>query len=233
MKANVRVRRKRYRVVLRKYRCSLALLSPKNGINILSLTHVHTTALDKARARTIRLDRPPGEKGNGSHAADDAAGTITLHLVLGKTAGVAASSALSVVLLALGAHHKPVGASAGVTRRTSRPDERSMRIESGVSVRTNTSETRVDSGAKDKVASGTALRQTYLRDLTRSVAAAPVEQAMKVIVDVDMVGMTLDGAGFQCAVVCRARSRRKLYTNVCGLDTLAAAEGARSLIRGQ
>jgi hypothetical protein len=69
-----------------------------------------------------------------------------------------------------------------------------MRIESGVSVRTNTSETRVDSGAKDKVASGTALRQTYLRDLTRSVAAAPVEQAMKVIVDVDMVGMTLDGA---------------------------------------
>lgn len=86
--------------------------------------------------------------------------------------------------------------------------------------------------AKDKVASGTALRQTYLRDLTRSVAAAPVEQAMKVIVDVDMVGMTLDGAGFQCAVVCRARSRRKLYTNVCGLDTLAAAEGARSLIRG-
>ena len=87
--------------------------------------------------------------------------------------------------------------------------------------------------AKDKVASGTALRQTYLRDLTRSVAAAPVEQAMKVIVDVDMVGMTLDGAGFQCAVVCRARSSRKLYTNVCGLDTLAAAEGARSLIRGQ
>mmetsp|Transcript_15376 Transcript_15376/g.64850 ORF Transcript_15376/g.64850 Transcript_15376/m.64850 type:complete len:91 (+) Transcript_15376:1658-1930(+) len=33
-----------------------------------------------------------------------------------------------------------------------------------------------------------------LRDLTRSVAAALVEQAMKVIVDVDMVGMTLDGA---------------------------------------
>ena len=83
--------------------------------------------------------------------------------------------------------------------------------------------------AKDKVASGTALRQTYLRDLTRSVAAAPVEQAMKVIVDVDMVGMTLDGAGFQCAVVCRARSSRKLYTNVCGLDTLAAAEDAESL----
>ena len=68
--------------------------------------------------------------------------------------------------------------------------------------------------AKDKVASGTALRQTNLRDLTRSVAAAPVEQAMKVIVDVDMVGMTLDGAGFQCAVVCRARSRRKLQTSV-------------------
>ena len=58
--------------------------------------------------------------------------------------------------------------------------------------------TRVKHGwtavAKDKVASGTALRQTYLRDLTRSVAAAPVEQAMKVIVDVDMVRMTLDGA---------------------------------------
>ena len=70
--------------------------------------------------------------------------------------------------------------------------------------------------------------ETNLRDLTRSVAAAPVEQAMKVIVDVDMVGMTLDGAGFQCAVVCRARSSRKLYTNVCGLDTLAAVEGARS-----
>ena len=68
--------------------------------------------------------------------------------------------------------------------------------------------------AKDKVASGTALRQTNLRDLTRSVAAAPVEQAMKVIVDVDMVGMTLDGAGFQCAVVCCARSRRKLQTSV-------------------
>lgn len=78
--------------------------------------------------------------------------------------------------------------------------------------------TRVKHGwtavAKDKVASGTALRQTNLRDLTRSVAAAPVEQAMKVIVDVDMVGMTLDGAGFQCAVVCRARSRRKLQTSV-------------------
>ena len=137
MKAIVRACAERYRVVLRKYRCSLALLSPKNGINILSLTHVHTTALDKARARTIRLDRPPGEKGNGSHAADDAAGTVTLHLVLGKTAGVAASSALSVVLLTLGAHHKPVGASSGITRRTSRPDEMSMRMESGVSERAN------------------------------------------------------------------------------------------------
>ncbi len=48
--------------------------------------------------------------------------------------------------------------------------------------------------AKDKMASGTASRETNLRDLTRSVAAALVEQAMKVIVDVDMVGMTLDGA---------------------------------------
>lgn len=36
--------------------------------------------------------------------------------------------------------------------------------------------------------------ETNLRDLTRSVAAAPVEQAMKVMVDVDMVRMTLDGA---------------------------------------
>ena len=64
--------------------------------------------------------------------------------------------------------------------------------------------------AKDKVASGTALRQTYLRDLTRSVAAAPVEQAMKVIVDVDMVGMTLDGADFS-ARLCVALDRAGSY----------------------
>ena len=48
--------------------------------------------------------------------------------------------------------------------------------------------------AKDKVASETAVLETNLRDLTRRVAAAPVKQAMKVIVDVGMVGMTLSGA---------------------------------------
>ena len=80
------------------------------------------------------------------------------------------------------------------------------------------------------MASGTASRETNLRDLTRSVAAALVEQAMKVIVDVDMVGMTLDGAGFQCAVVCRARSSRKLQTSVDSTRWQLPKTPSRSLI---
>ena len=79
--------------------CLLALLAPEDAVNILALAHVHTATFDQARARTVRLDRPPFEKGDGAHATNNAARTITLDFLLGKTARVAASSALGVILL--------------------------------------------------------------------------------------------------------------------------------------
>jgi len=101
--------------------------------------------------------------------------------------------------------------------------------------------TRVKHGwtavAKDKVASGTALRQTNLRDLTRSVAAAPVEQAMKVIVDVDMVGMTLwtarDFSARLCVALDRAGSYKRLWARHVGSCRRRPVAHPRAVAAGQ
>lgn len=43
-------------------RLFLSGVTKPNGVHILALTRVNTTALDKSRARSVRLDGPPFEQ---------------------------------------------------------------------------------------------------------------------------------------------------------------------------
>ena len=91
---------------------SLAFLSEKNSVNILTLTNVHASTLNEPRAGAVRLDGPPREERNRAHATDDTTGPITLHLILGEATRVAAPSATGLIL-ALSSHGQHLSTRSG------------------------------------------------------------------------------------------------------------------------
>jgi len=86
-------------------RLFLSGVTKPNGVHVLALTRVNTTALDKSRARSVCLDRPPREQLNRRQTALDASTAIALHLILGQTARIARSSAGRRGIISFGANY--------------------------------------------------------------------------------------------------------------------------------